>query len=67
MKKYTMEEFKKLYDHAVVETLEKVESDFIKAQGEVKTDNPMERIAFTMQNVLVMATLKHYLFEKESD
>ena len=66
MKKYTLKELEERYDKAVIKTLDELEKDFDKVD-EKNELNALHRLAFTMQNALVIAKLKEELFEKESD
>jgi len=66
MKKYTLKELEERYDKAVAKTLDKLEEDFERAD-EKRELNALQKLAFTMQNALVMAKLKEEIFEKESD
>ena len=66
MKKYTLKELEERYDKAVIKTLDKLEKDFERSD-EKKELNTLQKVAFAMQNTLVMAQLKQEIFEKECD
>ena len=63
--KYTMEEFKKMYDKAVVETLAELENDMNKTQEQSGKKSEMGSLIFKMQNIMVSGMIKAKLFEEE--
>lgn len=64
-KRYTIEQFKELFEKAEKETLEELEAEFTKSQEELNGDSRMESFMFALQNKMVTTTLKHNLFEGE--
>ena len=60
-KKYTMEEFKEMYEEAVVKTIEELDKDF----KEASNGDSMQMVAFSLQNLMVIATLKKNIFFKD--
>lgn len=65
-KKYTMEELKEMFDKAVSETIEELEKELEEAQKKLnKQMNPAGRMAYTMQNLMVMGTLRNRIFKEE--
>ena len=62
-KKYTIEEFKEMFDKAVGLALKETTEDFKEAvEKDNKTVKPLEELAFTMQNGLAYAALRKNLF-----
>lgn len=61
-KKYTMDEFEKIYDEAMFKTIEELSKDLVEHAGE--KINGMQQLTFTMQNTMAMAELKKQIFKK---
>lgn len=61
-KKYTMEQFKEMFDEAQEKTIEELRKDF--EESDAKKDNGKD-ILFMLHNIMVTATLRKYLFNKE--
>lgn len=64
--KYTIEEFKKMFDEAVVEALAELKNDMKKAQ--IQKDglaNDLSLLMFEMQNMLTAGMIKTKLFKEE--
>ena len=61
-KKYTMEEFKEMFDDAVKQSLEKLDADFEKSSKEKGKDNQLGSFFFTLQNTMAYGELRHKLF-----
>ena len=67
-KKYTIEEFKKMFDKAVGLALKETTKDFKEAvEKNNETVKPLEELAFTMQNGLAYAALRIQLFGGKSN
>lgn len=65
--KYTMEEFKEMFNNAVVEALAELKNDMKKAQ--IQRDglaNDMSLLMFEMQNMLTAGMIKTKLFKEEN-
>lgn len=66
-KKYTMEEFKEMYEKAQAEAIkelkEEMEIAVLKNEKEV---DPMAEFAFTMQNMMATAKVYQKLFKEEN-
>lgn len=66
--KYTMEEFKKMYEEAEMMAIEKLDEDFTKATADKDVEKKgMHSFAFTMQNMLAMGMLKSILFKENKE
>ena len=66
-KKYTMEEFKKMYEKAQQEVIEELENQMKEAMVENgKEENPMFMFGFTMQNIIATAKVYSKLFKEEN-
>lgn len=63
-KKYTMEEFEKIYSEAVVKATESLLKEFKEASMGDEL-NPMAEFAFSMQNTLAFAELHKILFKED--
>ena len=67
-KKYTMEEFEKMFDDAEAAALNKMDKDFENAiKGSEKEFDSMNKFTFTMQNVMAIVELKKQLFKTEEE
>ena len=60
-KKYTMEELRKIYDDAERKTMEELSKSFKESLND--EDDNMQELVFGLQNVVVLATLRKYLFK----
>lgn len=66
MKKYTMQEFKKMFCDASVKAIEELDEEMKKTVEEKdKKFDPAIGLIFTMHNMATIAKLKEILFEKE--
>ena len=66
-KKYTMEEFKEMYEKAQREVIEELDNQMKEAMVENgKEENPMFVVGFTMQNVLTTAKVYSKLLKEEN-
>ena len=64
-KKYTLKEFKDLFDKAQLLTIQQLEKDMKEAAEKNGRDSDgFSAAIFTMQNMLVAATLKKNLFQE---
>ncbi len=70
-KKYTMEEFKEMFNKAMKETIDELEKDYDKASEENNQKDNIGSFVFTMQNMLAIGKLKSNIFgdrnEKSDD
>lgn len=63
--KYTIEEFKKLFDKAKIEVLEKMGKEFEQEGLKNGKADSMTTMAFNLQNILCITELKLKLFSEE--
>lgn len=62
-KKYTIEEFKEMFDNAMKLSLEETKKDFKDAANDCGHPvDALEEMAFTMQNAMAYASLRKQLF-----
>lgn len=67
-RKYTMKEFKKMFEKAQMETLKQLEDERKEAENRLgKEQNSLGTIMFTMQNTMVTAMLHNNLFGEEDN
>ena len=67
-RKYTMKEFKKMFEKAQMETLKQLEDERKEAENRLgKERNSLGTIMFTMQNTMVTAMLHNNLFGEEDN
>lgn len=59
---YTMEQFKEIYDKAVVKVIEKMSQKFHDAEGYCE---PMQEFAFSLHNMVAFQELKAEIFTDE--
>lgn len=65
--KYTMEEFKEMFNNAVVEALAELKNDMKKAQTQRDgSANDLSLLMFEMQNMLTAGMIKNKLFKEEN-
>ena len=62
-KRYTMKEFKEMYDDIQIEVIECLEKEMLEAQERFgKELSAMGRMKYTMQNLFVLSILRDKLF-----
>lgn len=64
-KKYTIEEFEKMFDNAVTKAIEELDNKMLEQRKKKNTENNMGMVMFSLQNVLAYATLKNVLFKED--
>lgn len=67
-KRYTMKEFKEMYDDIQIEVIECLEKEMLEAQERFGEElSAMGRMTYTMQNLLVLSTLRYKLFGEDDE
>lgn len=61
-KEYTMEQFKEMFNEAQAKTIDELNKDF--EESNAKKDGGQD-VMFMLHNIMVTATLRKHLFEKE--
>ena len=64
-KKYTIEEFKEMFEDAKKAAIEKFDTDMEKVSKENGKDDAFQRMMMSMQNMLICAELSRILFNVE--
>lgn len=64
-KKYTMEEFKEMFNEAMIKAIENLDKKMKEAQKETGRESGMMDFMFSMQNMIAMTKLKKFLFEED--
>lgn len=66
--KYTMEEFEEKFLEAQRKTIEELDKQYEELSEKVdKEENPMGKIIYTMQNMMVIAKVHSYLFNEKGE
>lgn len=67
-KRYTMKEFKKMYDDIQIEVIECLEKEMLEAQERLGEElSAMGRMTYTMQNLFVLSILRDKLFGEDDE
>lgn len=64
-KKYTMEEFKKMFEEAEAKVIEEFDEHLEEVQKKKGMEKGLPGFAMQLQNMMIIAMLEHHLFEKE--
>lgn len=63
--KYTIEEFKEMYDKAMKKALDKMDKEMKETQEKNGKEDGMASALFSMQNMMAMIELKQCLFKED--